>query len=282
MLRFLAVLLATALVAGLPLQSEAKRLGGSRSVGVQRNVSPPPAPPAQAARAPSQAAQQATPATPAAAASPAAPNRWLPLLGGLAIGGLLGSMFGGAGFGVVALIGLLLIAAVVATRLMRPRPQAAMSTGFASLGGETDAAPPPSQRLDSEAVAPPAAQPPVPAGFDRPGFLRAAKMNFIRLQDVNDRRDIETLRELTTAAMFEGLADDMRRGEVQHTDVVTLDADLLELVSGDDAHRASVRFRGLMREQAGAEPVGFEEIWNLEKPVDGSTGWLLAGIQQLH
>ena len=25
----------------------------------------------------------------------------------------------------------------------------------------------------------------------------------------------------------------------------------------------------------------FEEIWNLQKPADGSSGWLLAGIQQL-
>ena len=24
----------------------------------------------------------------------------------------------------------------------------------------------------------------------------------------------------------------------------------------------------------------FDEVWNLVKPVDGSTGWLVAGIQQ--
>jgi len=29
-------------------------------------------------------------------------------------------------------------------------------------------------------------------------------------------------------------------------------------------------------------PKEFDEIWNLSKPVDGSTGWLLAGIQQLN
>ena len=33
---------------------------------------------------------------------------------------------------------------------------------------------------------------------------------------------------------------------------------------------------------AGAAPAGFEEIWNLVKPVDGSSGWQLAGIQQMH
>jgi predicted lipid-binding transport protein (Tim44 family) len=32
----------------------------------------------------------------------------------------------------------------------------------------------------------------------------------------------------------------------------------------------------------GAAPGGFEEVWNLVKPVDGSGGWQLAGIQQMH
>ena len=31
-----------------------------------------------------------------------------------------------------------------------------------------------------------------------------------------------------------------------------------------------------------AEPVQFTEVWNLVKPADGSSGWLLAGIQQMH
>jgi len=43
-----------------------------------------------------------------------------------------------------------------------------------------------------------------------------------------------------------------------------------------------VRFSGLIREHPAAAPESFEEIWNLAKPLDGSTGWLLAGIQQTH
>jgi predicted lipid-binding transport protein (Tim44 family) len=35
-----------------------------------------------------------------------------------------------------------------------------------------------------------------------------------------------------------------------------------------------------MREGTGATPAPFDEVWNLSKPVDGKTGWLLAGIQQ--
>jgi len=36
----------------------------------------------------------------------------------------------------------------------------------------------------------------------------------------------------------------------------------------------------LLREDGTVLPKEFDEIWNLSKPVDGSTGWLLAGIQQ--
>jgi predicted lipid-binding transport protein (Tim44 family) len=43
-----------------------------------------------------------------------------------------------------------------------------------------------------------------------------------------------------------------------------------------------VRFSGLVRETPGAAPASFEEVWNLMKPADGSSGWLLAGIQQMH
>jgi predicted lipid-binding transport protein (Tim44 family) len=63
---------------------------------------------------------------------------------------------------------------------------------------------------------------------------------------------------------------------------MTLNADLLELATDKGRHWASVRFSGMVRETPGTEPVGFEEVWNLVKPLDGSTGWLLAGIQQMH
>ena len=46
-----------------------------------------------------------------------------------------------------------------------------------------------------------------------------------------------------------------------------------------DGHLASVRFSGMLREQAGAAAFRFEEVWNLFKP--GQGGWLLAGIQQI-
>jgi predicted lipid-binding transport protein (Tim44 family) len=123
----------------------------------------------------------------------------------------------------------------------------------------------------------------VPAGFDVAGFLKAAKQNFIRLQDANDRGDLDALREMTTKELFATLAADVagRGASPQLTDVKALEAELLEVLTEGEHHRASLHFRGLIRETADTPAESFEEIWNLEKPVSGDTGWLLAGIQQL-
>ena len=72
-----------------------------------------------------------------------------------------------------------------------------------------------------------------------------------------------------------------RAGARQQTDVLALNADLLEVVTEGDKHWASIRFSGSLRESPGEAPQGFEEVWNLSKPVSGG-GWQLAGIQQMH
>ena len=64
--------------------------------------------------------------------------------------------------------------------------------------------------------------------------------------------------------------------------MTALDAELLEISTEGAEHWASVRFSGQVREAPGAAPEGFSEVWNLVKPADGSSGWLLAGIQQMH
>jgi len=266
-----------ALLVGLAVampDAEARRLGGGRTLGAQRNVTAPPA-----AAAPAKPAQQAEAGAPAAAGS-----KWMPVLGGLALGGLLGALFAGnpiLGTLLSALmIGLLVFAALALLRMLRA-PRAAPPLQYAGLGNETVAAPPPSQAAGFDLrFAGARARPNVPEGFDVASFLRAAKSNFIRLQIANDSGQLEQLRDVTTAEMFEALRQDAGVG--QQTDVVTLNADLLEAVTEGDRHCASVRFSGLVRETPGAEPASFEEVWNLIKPMDGSSGWQLAGIQQMH
>ena len=249
--------------------AEAKRLGGARSIGIQRNVT---APPAVAAR------------QPAGPAPVLGSSRWLPTLGALAVGGLLGKLFGGSGFGGVFLLVVLTVVAIVLFRLFgRARADPARPMQYAGLGNETVAAPPPSQAAGFNSPPPTQAAPKVPAGFDVAGFVRAAKLNFIKLQIANDVGNLDQIREFTTPMMYDELIRDFaeRAGAKQQTDVVALNAELLEVVSDSKAHSAGVRFSGMMRETPGAAPVGFAEVWNLAKPVDGSSGWLLASIQQM-
>jgi predicted lipid-binding transport protein (Tim44 family) len=249
--------------------AEARRLGGGRSVGMQRNLTAPPARPAPKQAAPQQA-QTPQPA-------PQAGSRWGGILGGLALGGLLGYLFAGNGMiGMLALAALAVLAfALIGALMRRGREEVQRPAQLAGFGDETVPAPPPSQ-----AAGVTLAPSPIPGGFDTAGFLRAAKTNFIKLQLANDAGRLDEVRDFTTHEMFDALRGDVHGG--QHTDVVSLNADLLELATEKDRHWASVRFSGMVRETPGTEPVGFAEVWNLVKPVDGSSGWLLAGIQQMH
>jgi predicted lipid-binding transport protein (Tim44 family) len=295
----LGIAVATVGTAFLVTEVEARRLGGGRSVGVQRSVSAPP--PASAPARPMQQTQQAASAqtqsaTPAAqtAGAPAQPQaaggmaRWMPVLGGLALGGALGWLLGANGLAGlmvgILLAGLIVLAVAFGLRALARRTALSQPVQYAGLGSETVAAPPPSQATGFEPPAAGAARAHVPAGFDVAGFLRAAKLNFMRLQAANDNADLEELREFTTAELFEELRRDIEaRGAArQRTDVMALNAELLEVTTEGGRHWASVRFSGMVRESPGAAPEGFEEVWNLAKPADGSSGWLLAGIQQMH
>ena len=258
---------------------QAARLGGGRSLAAQRQIT---APPKQA----TPPAQQQQPAT---APQPSGPGRWFAPLAGLAAGLGLGWLFAQGGFGpAIGALLMVLLAVAVVFALMRllskPRPQRSQLQ-YAGLGNETVAAPPPSQ-LPGDAGAQPNYRSQfvsnIPAGFDVEGFLKESRRNFLRLQEANDRGDLARLRQVTTEDMFNALKDDVAgHSGTQQTDVVTLNASLLELVTEGELHWASVRFSGSIREEANALAEPFEEIWHVRKPVTGSSGWLLAGIQQL-
>jgi predicted lipid-binding transport protein (Tim44 family) len=275
-----------AVVLGAVLAAEpadaASRLGGGRSLGVQRQSVTPQRP----ATAPSQQqAAQPAPAQP----QPAGASRWLGPLAGLAAGLGLGWLFAQGGFGgVIGAILMALLAGVAVMALLRlvarPRAEERPQARYAGPGHDAMTAPPPSQLPGDVGTQPnyrARTESSVPAGFDADGFLREARRNYLRLQEINDQGDLARLREVTTPEMFEGLKGEfIARAGTQQTDVVTLDAALLEVVTEDKLHWASVRFSGSIREKAQAVAEPFEEIWHLQKPVDGSTGWLLAGIQQ--
>ena len=271
-------------LAMISFDAQAKRLGGGSSFGMQRTMprSPAPAPSAPTA-APAKPAQNATPQAPTPPApQPSGMSRWLGPLAGIAAGvGLaaLLSHFGiGEGLGSILMIAALVFGAFFLFRLLFSRRQAA-APQYAGAGAPA--------RFEAQSVAgssePAATAANVPADFDVAGFLRNAKLNFVRLQAANDAGNIEDIREFTAPEVFAEikLQLDERGRAAQQTDVVQLDAELLGVETEATRHVASVRFHGLLREEANAAPAPFDEIWHLAKPVDGSSGWVVAGIQQV-
>jgi len=280
----------------------ARRLGGGKSSGMQREMTAPqksvtPGAPAQnPAAAPM--ANQAQPGM-AAAANQAQPKRsWMGPVAGLAAGLGLAALASHFGFGEelanMLMIGLLIMVVLaVVGFIMRKRSMAAQRPALAgahgmqyagtnNYGAETGSRVAPEYPASA---APVAASPAgnIPADFDKEGFLRNAKVNFLRLQAANDAGNLDDVREFTSPEMFAeiklGFAE---RGQAkQETDVVELNAEVLDVAEEASRYVVSVRFNGLIREDKHAAPEAFDEIWHMAKPRDGSRGWVLAGIQQV-
>ena len=126
-----------------------------------------------------------------------------------------------------------------------------------------------------------AAGPRLPEGFDLPAFERVAKMIFIRLQAANDKGDLDDLRQFTTPELFASLRLDLqdRGAAAQTTDVERVDAQVVEFATEEGRDIVSVRFHGLIREEAGQPAEAFDELWHLVRPQAGGN-WAIAGIQQ--
>ena len=276
---------------GLMIQdADARRFGGARSSGISRDSSimrrdaasaSSPARPA----APSQAAPPAgvTPPAPASGMS-----RWLGPIAGLAAGIGIASLFShfgmGGGMGNLFMLIALAIGAVYLVRwLMSKRPSNAMQYAGAGNSASLPLEPATMPAYPSAGVSTTIPASNVPADFDVSGFLRQAKLNFVRLQAANDRGDMDDIRQFTSPEMFaEVQLDYQDRGrKTQQTDVIELNADLLDVTNEATRQIASVRFHGTLREETTAAPEAFNEVWHLSKSIDGVHNWMVVGIQQV-
>jgi len=264
-------------------EAEAKRMGGGSNLGRQTTMPKQAQPPAAA---PTQA-QRPGAAAPAAGGA----SRWLGPLAGLAAGGLLGALFfGGAFEGLAAmdwiLIAALAIGAFFLFRAMRRRAPAPtpvtsagrMAPGYGAMGGFTPA------QEEAAPVAPTAAPDDAPAWFDGPAFAEGAKTHFIRLQAAWDQADWRDIRTYTTPQLFADLQQEHGRSATpgQYTEVVTVNAEPLQVQRDGDLVLASVRFSGLIREEADGPAQPFDEVWHVQHPWASREGdWLISGIQQV-
>lgn len=273
--------------------------------------SPTQTPPSQQSGTPSPTAPAAAGATAtgAAAAQQGARRSWMAPLAGLAAGLGLAALMSHLGLGpafanFLMLLLLALLAVVVIRFLLRRFSPAAPARreawqGAGAPGGaafergpaESAARDPsawtPSARTSVERDTAPAAFVPgggaaLPADFDREGFERLAKLVFIRMQAANDAGNLDDLRRFTTPEMFAAARLDLqeRQGRAQQTDVLQLDAQIVDFTREAERDLVSVRYRGLIREEAQAAAEPFDEVWHLVRPHDGSRDWTIAGIQQ--
>jgi len=247
--------------------ADARRFGGGGSFGMKRPV------PVQRT-APAPAPKQPT------ATNPAGRSGMWGAIGGLAAGLGLAALFSHLGFGEefgsVVLIALLVFAAVMLFRRLAGGSSAGTHR-MAYEGPATNEHAPKAQASGTGSTL---------AGdsFDEAAFARQAKLNFIRLQAAYDEGNLEDIRAFTSPEVFAEvrMQYEERGGAAQKTDVVELIADVIEVAREGSRYVVSVRFTGLIREDAGQSPAPFDEIWHLTKPIEGDTGWIVSGIQQSH
>ena len=308
MKRFLMLLMVSITCIGLlATTAEARRLGGGGNFGKQRSVAPQQAPQRAPAATPAPAPGQNAAATPNR-------NRWLGPLAGLAIGAGLASMFGGGALG--GAIGSIFLAVIAAVAIMflisrftkprqtdmryannaRPFDASRFNPNPFSMGDGATANHdlPPQQYANTHANGNMPAgngslgytptgngSANIPHDFPLESFLRGAKASFIRLQAANDRKDLDDIREYTTPEMFAEISMQLmeRDNGMQKTDVLSIDAQLLEAVTEGDLAIASVRYTGQIVENG--VPLSLDEIWHVQRnTLNPKAGWLLAGIQQ--
>lgn len=265
MRQFISCLLITVLTFGLVInEASAKRFGGGRSFGVQRSQG--------------SLFKQNTTQNTKSFAQGANKNRWGGILGGLLVGGLLASLFMGNGLASGLMTWLLLGAALFFIvsffrRRMQPAFQSAQPNPFNknSFNHFTKA---------NETFSSNSNFSEYPAGFAPEDFLRNAKVNFIRLQAAYDQKNLQDLNTFTAPEVFAEIKMQLeeRGNEPNKTEVINLNAQLLDVSKQSQSTIASVRFTGSIKEND--EPMTeLDEIWHFRQ-FQNNSEWVVGGIQQ--
>ncbi|WP_410497562.1 Tim44 domain-containing protein [Chitinibacter sp. S2-10] len=289
--------------------AEAKRVGGGRSAGMQRQAQPAPQRQAQ----PQQPYQAPAPA-PVQQKKSGIGGMMGGVLGGLAVGGLLGYMLGnnasgaaegdsGIPWGTLLLLGALTAGGVMLLRRRNTKPLA-QPHAYAGVPAMNPANSQPAQQPTYQpqafqsapndlsggfrigqgaggaysAPATPITR--LPDGTEAAAFLRQARASFLHIQALNSPDQAEEIRRYMTPDLFEQLKHEI--GENQDVaEFPELNLQIIEAVDEGGRMVASVEFSGRVSESLNAPAVPFKEMWHFVRPMQGDPRWLLAGIQQL-
>jgi predicted lipid-binding transport protein (Tim44 family) len=217
-------------------------------------------------------------------------GRWGGMLGGMLMGGLIGSMLFGGGYGSgPGLLDLLVIGGglFLLFRFLRARRMAAEAP---SAGGAISFDRGPSQGWGSsgydpttEAPSAAAEQPVLPPGFDAAEFLKGAKVMYTRLQASWDKRDLDDIRQFTSAEVFAEIRAQAQADPTPgRTELLLINPRLVEVRETDGRTVAAVLYDVMMRENRDEMAKQVRELWHFSREAGKpSAFWVLEGIQQV-
>ena len=284
------------------------RIGGGGSSGSRgsRSYSAPRTPSAPVS--PAQRPSTPAPFSPAPSRPGGMFGGWGGMLGGLVVGGLLGSLLfghggmgmgGGGGIGLLDILLLAGLAALVISFLRRRQPQPASPSGYAggdwaSRGAEPVevAAAPAADDLMQGVAAIRMMDP----AFDPPRFAAIATDLFTRLQIGWSAGDLAAVRAQLTDEMAVALDQDLARLKTLHRanrveQVKVESAEVTEAWQEYGRDLVTVRLKasvvdytldeatGAVVEGSRTAPTAFEEYWTFVRPV-GPNPWRVSAIQQ--
>lgn len=257
--------------------ADARRFGGGSSFGKHRMQQ----------SAPQGFSQQKATQRPAAGNMQRGSARtgMMGMLGGLALGGLLGAMFFGGAFEGINFFDILVIGGIIffVVWFLRRKAESSMAyaagrpqsvpTGFESGFG--------TQAASQVTVLRPE--------IDEKHFLKAARDIFMRMQTAWDNKDMEDIRRFCAPEVAHQIEQDMQGPETHKTEVTTLHAVIGDAWIELDQEWVAVQFDAMMREQAmdsdgqvtERDEHEVRETWIFRHdPKSGDPTWFLAGIQQ--
>lgn len=301
------LLITSILLLGSWSDANAKRFGGARSFGSRSLYSTPYRRSTNTTRSMQQ--QQAYRKNQTARQSLSRRGGLMGLFGSLALGGLLGALFFGGAFEGINFMDILIFGGIAwllyklfaaKTRISRPsayenysshtpydtetstqrsnaRPQTSAQFDTDVLFNKHKKNQRPEQTFSQQNAAD------YTKDFDLENFLTGAKTAFRNLQTAWDKRDLAEIRGLTTDKVFAEIQQQLQASKDEnHTEVLELSAELLDVKENGTELQASVLFDAMIRESITelAEPV--KEVWHFIKPIRSiQPKWYLDGIQQL-
>jgi predicted lipid-binding transport protein (Tim44 family) len=273
-------------VTGLSTTTEAKRFGGGMSFGKMFSK-----PKRFAKPVPKQGINKSP------TRSGASAGGMMGILGGLAMGGLLGALFFGGGFEGINLFDMLLIGGVIflIMRFMRGAAGARREAEYAGhpshhnqTFGQTQPEQNNNESFQSEEITSSASKKP---NIDAEYFVNAARNIFVRMQQDWDTKNEDDIRSFCTPEVVEYVLTDMKRvgNNKTRTEIGMLEAKIAETWMESGMEWGAVHFQAKLKEQTlnmlGAvvetENTDLNEIWIFQHtPNSDDPTWYLAGIQQ--